>query len=288
MKFLISFLILCFLSPSYFAFSAEELDHLVLNTEKGPVIIEMDTVGTPIHFSALTKLVEMGVYTGTKFTFAQEGFYVQLGNEEHREFGFYQEQRELIKKLPNEITNFKHYRAAVTMPNSPDDELKGGDYVFTVMLDQSEELDENQTIIGFVVRGLDILDELSKGANGEEALKNPLKIENAVFMNKKEALAYSDHNIKTHFESDIFKFSLFSFLLIMGIQLLAHFGKEKIDQQIIESIQFIVLLIATFSFLAQSYPLVADSTIASVLFVAALLLCFKVMASLERSRGLTK
>ncbi|MAZ47564.1 MAG: hypothetical protein CME65_03310 [Halobacteriovoraceae bacterium] len=288
MNFLISFLILCFLSPSYFAFSAEELDHLVLNTEKGPVIIEMDTVGTPIHFSALTKLVEMGVYTGTKFTFAQEGFYVQLGNEEHREFGFYQEQRELIKKLPNEITNFKHYRAAVTMPNSPDDELKGGDYVFTIMLDQSEELDENQTIIGFVVRGLDILDELSKGANGEEALKNPLKIENAVFMNKKDALAYSDHNIKTHFESDIFKFSLFSFLLIMGIQLLAHFGKEKIDQQIIESMQVIVLLIATFSFLAQSYPLVADSTIASVLFVAALLLCFKVMASLERSRGLTK
>ena len=288
MKFIISFLLLWFLSPSNLAFSAEELDHLVLNTEKGPIIIEMDTIGTPIHFSALTKLVEMGVYTGTKFTFAQEGYYVQLGNEQHREFGFYQEQRDLLKKLPNEITNFKHYRAAVTMPNSPDDELKGGDYVFTVMLDQSEELDENQTIIGFVVRGLDILDELSKCANGDDALKNPLKIENAVFMNKTDALAYSDYNIKTHFESDIFKFSLFSFLLIMGIQLLAHFGKEKIDQQIIESMQVIVLLIATFSFLAQSYPLVADSTIASVLFVAALLLCFKVMASLERSRGLTK
>ena len=268
--------------------ASEELDHLVLNTTEGPIVIEMDTVGTPIHFSAITKLVEMGVYTGTKFIFAQEGFYVQMGGEEHREFGFYKEQRDLIQKLPNEITNFKHYRAAVTMPNSPEDELKGGDYLFTIMLDQAENLDEAQTIIGFVVRGLDILEEVSKRDHQDSLLKEPLKIENAVFMTKEAALAYSDHNVQTHFESDIFKFSLFSFLLIMGIQLLAHFGKDKIDQQIIESMQVIVLLIATFSLLAQSYPLVADSTIASVLFVAALILCFKVMSSLERSRGLTK
>ena len=94
---------------SFNLLASDELDHLVLNTQKGPIVIEMDTVGTPIHFSAITKLVEMGVYTGTKFSFAQEGFYVQMGGEEHREFGFYKEQRDLIKKLPNEITNFKHY-----------------------------------------------------------------------------------------------------------------------------------------------------------------------------------
>ena len=63
---------------------------------------------------------------------------------------------------------------------------------------------------------------------------------------------------------------------------------EKIDSQIRESMQIIVLLIAAFSVMAQFYPLVGDSTLASVLMVSAMLLCFKIMSSLERSRGLFK
>ena len=72
------------------------------------------------------------------------------------------------------------------------------------------------------------------------------------------------------------------------IQLVLFYGKKKIDIQIVESIQIIVLLIAAFSVMAQFYPLIADSTLASVLLVAAMLLCFKIMSGLERSRGLFK
>jgi hypothetical protein len=90
------------------------------------------------------------------------------------------------------------------------------------------------------------------------------------------------------FEADIFKFSKYSFLLIVFIQLILFYGKKKIDSQIVESIQLIVFLIAAFSAMAQFYPLIANSTFASVLLVASMLLCFKMMSSLERSRGLSK
>lgn len=269
-------------------FAESSLDHLVLRTNKGPVIIEMDNTGAPIHFDAITKLVELGVYNGQSFNYAQEGFYVQLGGEEFRNFGFYPEQLSLIKNLPNEITDFRHYRAAVTMPSSPEDELRGGAYIFTVMLDRSAELDKKQTIIGFVTHGLDILDETSKGSQKENLLEVPLKIYTANFMTRESAITYYKKFKDREFESDIFNFSKYSFLFIIFIQLILFYGKKKLDIQIIESIQIIVLLIATFSAMAQFYPLVGESTLASVIMVAAMLLCFKIMASLERSRGLFK
>lgn len=269
-------------------FAKEDMDHLVLNTNKGLIVIEMDQTGTPLHFDAITKLVEMGIYTGTSFNYAQDGFYVQMGDETFRDFGFYDEQLELIKPLPNEITEYQHLRGVVTMPNSPDDALKGGQYIFTIMLDREVELDKKQTIIGFVTHGLDLLDETSKGEHNKNLLNTPLKIKTAVFMTKESAIKFYKDNQKSKFEADIFQFSKYSFLFIVFIQLIVFYGKKKIDSQIMESMQLIVFLVAAFSAMALFYPLVADSTIASVLLVASMLLCFKMMSSLERSRGLSK
>jgi len=269
-------------------FAQKAMDHLVLKTNKGPVVIEMESLGTPLHFDAITKLVEMGIYTGTSFNYAQDDFYVQMGDETFRDFGFYEEQLELIKPIPNEITEYQHLRGSVTMPNSPDDKLKGGQYIFTVMLDREVELDKKQTIIGFVVFGLDILDEASRGSHNKNLLDTPLKINTAVFMTKENAQAYFEDTKKSKFEADIFQFSKYSFLFIVFIQLILFYGKKKIDSQIVESIQLIVFIIAAFSAMAMFYPLIANSTLASVFLVASMLLCFKMMSSLERSRGLSK
>lgn len=284
-------IILCLLTfLSLNAYAEKLLDHLVLKTEKGPVVIQMDDTGTPLHFAAITKLVEMGIYNGTSFTYAQSDYYVQLGNESNRAYGFFDEQFKLIQPIPAEITDFKHYRGAVTMPSSQADLDDGGEYIFTVMLDQdqSEELDEKQTIIGFITHGIDILDEASRSSQKDSVLDTPLVIKTAVFMTKTEALDYYTKTKKAEFESDIFQFSKYSFLLIALIQLVIFYSKEKIDIQIKESLQLIVMLIAAFSCMAQLYPLVAESTLASVIFVIAMLVCFKTMSGLERSRGLSR
>lgn len=280
--------ILLLLTLSLSAIAQEKLDHLIFNTNKGPIVIEMDNIGTPEHFDGITKMVELGIYSGMNLTYAGAGFYVQMGEEEHREYGFYPEQKELIKPFPHEATDFKHYRGVVTMPARPEEELRGGSFQMTFLLDRSESLDGKQTIIGHVVSGLDILDELSHSPAENEMLKNPLTITNAFFMEKEAALAYAKKANTSAFNSDIVNFGLFAFLAIILIQLLIHFGKEKIDKQISDSLQLVVLLIATFAFLAKAYPMVSESTFASVGFVGLMILCFKVMASLERSRGLTK
>lgn len=282
---------LIFLSTLIFSlsvFAQKELDHLVLKTTEGPVVIQMDDTGTPIHYAAMTKMVDLGVYNGMSFNYAQEDFYVQLGDETYREFGFYPEQLDLLKSMPNEITDFQHFRGAVTMPSSPGNELRGGQYIFTVMLDRSIEMDKEQTIIGFVVQGLDILEAASRGAHKDNLLDEPLKIESAVFMTKDDALNYYFDSKKVEFESDIFQFTKYSFLFIVVIQLIVFYGRGKIDPQIVESVQLIVFLIAAFSAMAQFYPMVGESTVASVILVAAMLYCFKMMSSLERSRGLSK
>ena len=280
-------IILCILT-NFSAFSQKLLNHLVLNTNKGPVVIEMDDAGTPLHFNAITKLVEMGIYTGSSFNYAQDGLYVQMGEEEFREYGFFEEQRKLIKALPNEITELEHHRAVVTMPNFPDDKLRGGQYLFTVMLDRFEDLDKKQTIVGFVIHGIEIFDEVSKGPKTSDVLNSPLKVETAVFMTKENAIAYYTKFQKEQFKSDIFDFSKYSFLLIIIIQLIVFYGKNKIESQLLGSMQLIVFLIASFSVMAQFYPLVADSTLASIGLVSFMLFCFKIMSSLESSRGLSK
>jgi cyclophilin family peptidyl-prolyl cis-trans isomerase len=284
MKYLI--LITAFLNLNLFA--DETLDHLVLNTSKGPIVIQMDNLGAPIHFDAITKMVELGVYSGINLAYAEADFYVQMGGEEFRDYGFYPEQKEILKHLPNEITGFKHFRGAVTMPSSNIEELKGGSYEMTFMLDRSKELDGKQTIIGFVTHGIEILDELSRSPSQDGVLTNQLKLINAVFMTKAAADAHYEKYKNSLFNADITSFTLFAFLFIILIQLVVHFGKGKIDKQILDSAQLIVLLIATFSLLAQAYPMVEESTMASVAFVGLLILCFKVMASLERSRGLSR
>lgn len=270
------------------ALAEKSLDHLVLNTNMGPVVIQMDDTGAPNHFAAMTRMVEMGVYNGTSFNYAQDGYYVQLGDETFRDYGFYPEQIDLIRPLENEITEFLHYRGAVTMPSAPDAEFRGGEYIFTVMLDRSGDLDKEQTIIGFVIHGINILDETSRGPSQDSLLADPLKIETAVFMTKDAAIEHYSNTKKTDFESEIFQFSKYSFLFIVFIQLVLFYGKAKIDAQTAESIQIVVLLVAAFSAMAQFYPTVGDSTVASLVLVASMLLCFKIMSSLERSRGLQK
>jgi cyclophilin family peptidyl-prolyl cis-trans isomerase len=259
--------------------------NLVLKTNKGPIVIDMNDYGAPIHFDAITKMVDMGLYNGTAFSYAEKGFFIQLGDEYYRDLNFFEEQAKVIQNLPYEKTKFQHHRGTVTMPNPTDTQ---SNFVFTVMLDRSEELDNKQTIIGFVTYGLDLLDETANGETKEESiLVKPLRIESAAFMTKDKATIYVKEYESHKFKSELFDFTKYSFLLIIIIQLILFHGKEKLDAQVVSSIQISVLLIATFSLMAQFYPMVQDSILASMVMVAGLVYCFKIMASLEKGRTLS-
>ena len=289
MKNLIKLILLGLLSITSFANGSKNVDHLVFETQEGPIVIELDSVAAPIHFDQINKLAEMGIYSGIELSYAAKDFYVQMGDETRREYGFYPEQAEVIKSLPNELNDFnKHYRGAVSMPANPEDADLGGKFVMTFLLDRAESLDGKQTVIGFVTHGLEKLDSISNYEADDDLIRSPVKIISAKLMTKDAAINMYKQYHRDEFASDIFNFTQYSFLFIIIIQLILFFAKEKIAPQIKESTQIVVLLVAVFSVLAQFYPMAGESTIASTLMVAALLLCFKVLASLEHSRGLTK
>jgi len=284
MKILILFLF--FISSNSFSDSKE--DHLVLQTNSGVIVIELDSEGTPEHFNQLTKLVELGIYNGTSFSYALENFYVQLGSESERKHVFYPTQRNAIKEMRNEITTFKHYRRSVTMPSSPDDTLKGGQFVFTIALDRLEELDEKQTIIGFVVKGMDVVDNISLGEKKNDKLNKPIIINYANIVTKDAALSIYDNYHNNFFFSDIALFNSIVFFFIIFIQISQFYLKNKIDKGLANAINLTVFLFSVFSFLVYLYPFAQKSVFLSLIFILLLLQSFKMLSTIEQSRGITK
>ncbi len=278
-------LILLFFTSFTFTFSAQMEDHLVLKTNQGVIIIELNTEEAPNHFAQITKLVELGIYNGLSFNYATKDYYVQLGSESERKHLFYPSQKKAITPMANEFSQFKHLRRAVTMPSDPEAEKKGGSFVFTILLDQIEDLDSKQTIIGFVTHGMDILDQLSAQEVQDDILKTPLIIESSALRTKDHALnEYFSHE-DSFFYKDISIFNASLFIFILLIQLVLYNIKDKLDMAYMSAINLIIFLCCVFSLLVYLYPMARENSMVALGIVLLLLQSFKMMSSLEYSRG---
>ena len=129
---------------------------LFLDLKDGRVVIELRPDLAPKHVARIKELVRQGYYDGLKFHRVIPGFMAQTGCPQGTGMGG------SGQKLEAEFSKEKHVRGTCSMaraanPNSADSQ-------FFIMFDRAPHLDNQYSVWGQVVEGLDFVDNIKKGA----------------------------------------------------------------------------------------------------------------------------
>lgn len=143
---------------------------LYLDLKDGRVVIRMLPEIAPKHVARIKELTRQGFYDGLTFHRVIEGFMAQGGDPTGTGAGG------SGVKLPAEFSSkYSHKRGVVSMARAQD--INSADSQFFIVLANSTYLDGQYTIWGYVVEGMEYVDNIKKGnpiTNG--IVKDPDKI----------------------------------------------------------------------------------------------------------------
>jgi len=144
--------------------STDPENTLVLDTSKGRVVIALKPELAPNHVARIKELARAGFYDGIVFHRVIDGFMAQTGCPNGTGTGG------SGKKLKAEFSKTLHERGTVSMARaqSPD----SGDSQFFICFARSPWLDNQYTVFGQVIEGMENVDQIKRG----EPVKDPDKI----------------------------------------------------------------------------------------------------------------
>ena len=130
-------------------------DTMILETTKGKVAIAMRPDLAPGHVARIKELVKQGFYDGVVFHRVIEGFMAQTGDPLGNGTGG------SGKKLKAEFSKEPHVRGTVSMARAQDP--NSGDSQFFICFADAKFLDNQYTVWGRVIEGMDNIDKVKKG-----------------------------------------------------------------------------------------------------------------------------
>lgn len=138
---------------------------LYLELKDGRVVIELRPDLAPNHVARIKELVREKFYDGIKFHRVIDGFMAQTGCPQGTGTGG------SGKKLKAEFNSGKHLRGTCSMARaqSPD----SADSQFFICFDTQSYLDRQYTIWGQVVEGMELVDNIKKGAPRTGSVTDP-------------------------------------------------------------------------------------------------------------------
>ena len=144
---------------------AKPEDMLTLETTQGPVVIEMRPDLAPGHVARIKELVKDGFYDGIVFHRVIDGFMAQVGCPHGTGTGGSD-----YPNLKQEFNDEPHIRGICSMARaaSPD----SANSQFFIVFDDATFLDNQYTVWGKVVSGMENVDKIKRG----EPVQNPDKI----------------------------------------------------------------------------------------------------------------
>ena len=145
-------------------FTTETADELadyraVLETDAGPITVELLADVAPEHVRNFLRLADAGVYDGMAFHRVAPGFVIQTGFIPSREEPLTEEQRALVGTLAPEFSDTRHVKGVVSMARG-DDEASASTSFF-IVVGESTELDGVYTAFGRVIAGMDAVDRIA-------------------------------------------------------------------------------------------------------------------------------
>ena len=130
-------------------------EQLVFTLETGDVTIKLRPDLAPKHVARITELVKEGFYDGLNFHRVIDGFVAQGGCPNGNGMGG------SGTKIPAEFNAEKHVRGTMSMARSSDPD--SGDSQFFICLDAVPYLDNQYTVWGEVISGMEHVDKIPKG-----------------------------------------------------------------------------------------------------------------------------
>jgi peptidylprolyl isomerase len=128
---------------------------LLMETTKGPIVIEMKPDLAPNHVARIKELVRTGFYDGIVFHRVIDGFMAQTGCPNGTGTGG------SGKKLKAEFSPTKHGRGTCSMARAMDP--NSGDSQFFICFTDAPWLDGQYTVWGEVIEGMDNVDQIKRG-----------------------------------------------------------------------------------------------------------------------------
>lgn len=149
---------------------------LTIELKDGPVLIELFPDKAPGHVKRIKKLAEDGKYDGVAFHRVIDGFMAQTGDIEFGNSKKYSDNRvgtggSDLPDLKAEFNDGNHEKGTCSMARSnlPD----SANSQFFICFDSATFLDNQYTIWGQVIEGMNYVDKIKRGAPGSGAVEDP-------------------------------------------------------------------------------------------------------------------
>ncbi|MCW8915271.1 MAG: peptidylprolyl isomerase [Magnetovibrio sp.] len=139
---------------------------LYMDLKDGRVVIEMRDDLAPKHVKRIKQLTREGFYDGLKFHRVIEGFMAQGGDPDGNGMGG------SGVNIPAEFTRTPFERGTVGMARNGHD-INSGDSQFYIMFDRAPYLDNQYTVWGQVVKGMEFIDNIKRGDGPNGAVEDP-------------------------------------------------------------------------------------------------------------------
>jgi peptidyl-prolyl cis-trans isomerase B (cyclophilin B) len=138
----------------------------VVATSLGDITIELFPDRAPHHVRQFLRLASSGVYDGTSFHRVVRGFVAQTGHLPTRREPLNERQQGFVRMLQPEFNPTPHERGIVSMARL--DDPASASSSFFIVLGRSAALDNQYTVFGRVVGGLEVLQKIEDAPlNGE-------------------------------------------------------------------------------------------------------------------------
>ncbi|MEM0905886.1 MAG: peptidylprolyl isomerase [Pseudomonadota bacterium] len=143
---------------------------LILDLESGPVTIELLPDIAPNHVDRIKTLARQGFYDGVPFHRVIPGFMAQTGDPTGTGAGGSD-----LPDLKQEFNPTPHERGIVSMARTPDPNSANSQ--FFIMFDSAPSLNNQYTVFGRVIDGMDLIDGVKAGTSANNgAVQDPDKI----------------------------------------------------------------------------------------------------------------
>ena len=138
----------------------------VIETSMGNMTVELFPDRAPNHVRNFLRLAASGVYDGTAFHRVVKGFVIQGGYLPSRREPLDMKQEEYIHSLAPEFNPTPHEKGILSMARG--DDPASATTSFFIVTARAEALDNQYTVFGRVVDGLDVLEKIEAvPVNGE-------------------------------------------------------------------------------------------------------------------------
>jgi peptidylprolyl isomerase len=157
------------LPGAYAAPSNDPANQVVLTTKDGKIVIQLRPDLAPKAVAQIEKLTKQGFYNGLKFHRVIDGFMAQTGDPTGTGSGGSKE-----PDLPAEFSSAPFERGTVGMARTSDPNSANSQ--FFICFKPASFLNNQYTVVGQVVSGMDVVDKIKKGEPDSGTVDNPDKI----------------------------------------------------------------------------------------------------------------